>query len=59
MNIPGKVRLKYFPNPNKKISLGKLLAKPLKQGEAVLKLGGRLSIGEARQLWQDSGMIES
>jgi len=39
--------------------LGQVLAKPLKQGEAALKLGGRLSIGEARQLWQDSGAVES
>lgn len=39
--------------------LGQVLVKPLKQGEAALRLGGKLSIGKARQLWKDSGMIES
>lgn len=39
--------------------LGQVLSKPLKQGEATLRLGGKLSIGEARQLWQDNGTIAS
>lgn len=39
--------------------LGQVLAKPLKQGEAALRFGEKLSIGEARQLWKDNGTVES
>lgn len=38
--------------------LGQVLAKPLKQGEAALRLGGKLTVGEARQMWKDGGVIE-
>jgi DNA helicase HerA-like ATPase len=37
--------------------LGQTLAKPLKQGEAALRLGGKLTAGEARQLWKDGGAV--
>lgn len=37
--------------------LGQTLAKPLKQGEAALRLGGKLTVGDARQLWKDNGAV--
>lgn len=37
--------------------LGQPLAKPLKTGEAALRLGGSLVVGEARQLWKDGGSV--
>jgi hypothetical protein len=39
--------------------LGQTLAKPLQRGEMALRLRGKLSIGQARQLWQDNGEVES
>lgn len=38
--------------------LGQVVAKPLKQGEAALRLGGKLTVGEARQMWRDGSNVE-
>ncbi len=42
-------------NAQQKQILGSVLSRELKQGEAAVRLGGKLQTGAARQFWKDGG----